>query len=44
MNYTRNEDIVVQQAAASANDDAVVQLSEIQLLVVGGGVADVTLS
>jgi len=44
MNYTRKEDIVVQQAVASAEGDAVVQLTEMQLLAVGGGVADVTLS
>jgi hypothetical protein len=43
MEFSRKEEEVVEMAIISANQE-IVQLSEIQLLVVGGGVADITFS
>ena len=44
MEFSRQEEKVMQDAAAISNDDSVIQLSDLQLLAVGGGVADVNLS
>ena len=44
MEFNHQEDTVVQSAAVVANEEAVVLLTEVQLLAVGGGIADVTLS
>ena len=43
MEFTRKEEKAIETAIVSANQE-IVQLSEIQLLAVGGGVADVTFS
>ena len=43
MEFARKEEEMVEAAIASANQE-IVQLSEIQLLAVGGGIADVTFS
>lgn len=44
MEFTRQERKLVQEVVAAANDEMVVQLTEAQLLLIGGGVADVTFS
>ena len=44
MEFTREETKVLQDAATVAADETAIQLTEMQLLIVGGGVADVTLS
>ena len=43
MEFSRKEEEVVEAAIVNANRE-IVQLSETQLLAVGGGVADVTFS
>jgi len=44
MEFTRQENKVLQDVAKVAADETTIQLTEMQLLAVGGGVADVTLS
>ena len=43
MEFTRKEEAVI-EAAVAAIDQQLVQLDEMQLLAVGGGIADITFS